>query len=424
LAKKELKMNKAAVDQTTHLAYARPKTKVTVIVPTYNRARFLKDCLSSVLGQDYEDFQVIILDDASSDEMEEVVQSLADSRLTYVRNQVNLGLFNNWNRAFEFNTSPYLCLLPDDDTLLPGFIRESVQALNEYPQAAMCTSLARYIDVNGQPIGRQDIEGMPRGVISGLDYLHSLVAGLTWTIHPATVLLRSSALSTVGSFEAPHAKQLLDMNLYIRLATHYKIVFINKELAQVRRHSGQTRAQQFQAIEGTETLATIAERIDSVGYLLQSTRAKDASYRNWLAERLHSLNKERGHLSRLLIPSLHLTWAEQKKLEAKLIADVIPPRETLILIDDDMWISESILGRRALPFPERNGQYWGAPTDDNTAIREVERLRRCGATFLVFGSTTFWWFDHYEKFCGYLNSKYNCILGNDHLRVYDIRSKS
>jgi glycosyltransferase involved in cell wall biosynthesis len=399
-----------------------PKSKVTIAIPTYNRSQLLKGCLKSVLTQDYSDFHVVALDNASSDDTETVVQSFDDSRITYIRNEMNIGLFGNWNRALEVSSSPYLTILPDDDVILPGFIRESVTALDEYPSVAFSAGVARYIDFNGTPLHLQDAGDMPDGLSDGLEYLHRIVAGPDWVIHPATVMMRSAVLSSVGSFQAPHAKQLLDMNLYIRMAACFDMIFMRKEVAQVRLHPEQVRQREFDAIEGTRPLAVIAERTDAVAYLLQSVLAEDLSYRRWLAERLLSMNRDRGELTGLLVPSLMLSLAKRLEFSVREIVDLIPPGERFILVDENLWKPGNFPSHCPLPFLERDGLCWGNPPDDETAIREVERICRSGVNFMVFAWPAFWWFEYYSRFYNHLRSNFRCVLQNERLVVFNLRT--
>lgn len=419
------RMRHIAAGEESHLGIGRASgmrdSKVTIGIPTYNRSHFLKSCLESVLAQDYDDFQVLVLDNASTDDSEAVVRSFADSRVTYIRNETNVGLFGNWNRVLEMTRSPYLTILPDDDVILPGFIRNSVMALSEHQNAAFSAALARYIDANGNRMHLQDAGEMPAGLVGGLDYLHHIVAGPVRVVHPATAMMRSSALARVGTFKAPHSKQLLDLNLYIRLAARFDIVLIPEELAHVRLHSKQAKELEFRAIEGTQALAMNAERTDAVAHLLESERAEDASYRGWLAGRLLCLNRYRGDLTRLLVPSLNFRWTDRMEIGAREIVSVIPWGETFILVDEKLWGSGKFAGRHALPFVERDGVYWGNPPDDETAIQEAERMRRSGATFIVFAWPAFWYFDYYLRFYGYLRATYRCLLENDRLVVFELR---
>ena len=116
-------------------------------------------------------------------------------------------------------------------------------------------------------------------------------------------------------------------------------------------------------------------------------------------------------------------WEHRLHLSAQEIANLIPPEDTFILIDQGMFRSEISAGSRALPFLERGGQDWGPPPDDQTAIREFERLRQSrGATFIVFLWPAFWWLDYYAAFRQHLVSNFCCVLENDRLVAFNLRS--
>ncbi|MDP8922821.1 MAG: hypothetical protein M3O34_08090 [Chloroflexota bacterium] len=104
------------------------------------------------------------------------------------------------------------------------------------------------------------------------------------------------------------------------------------------------------------------------------------------------------------------------------LAGVLPDGDPFIMVDDNQWGTGAVVaGRRAIPFLERDGQYWGKPPDDATAIRELERLRQSGARFIVFGWPAFWWLDHYAEFHRHLRSRFRCLLENDRVVVFDLR---
>jgi predicted O-methyltransferase YrrM len=114
--------------------------------------------------------------------------------------------------------------------------------------------------------------------------------------------------------------------------------------------------------------------------------------------------------------------AKQARLGEALTA-LLPPGAALILVDDDRYWHRLTADRPVLPFLERDGQYWGAPEDDATAIRELERLRRLGASFLAFAKPAFWWLDYYSRFSAYVCATYRCLLKNDCLVVFDVRKE-
>jgi hypothetical protein len=401
-----------------------PESKVTIAIPTYNRSELLKTSLQSVLAQDYSDFQVLVLDNASTDDTEAVVRSQADSRITYVRNETNIGMFRNWKRTVEINSSPYLSILSDDDRLLPNFIRESVLALDKHPHAGFSVGRAEFIDTNGVPLpitGRELSDNLPEGLIDGLEFIHQTVDGRKWILRSSAVMFRACALAAVGAIDAPHSKYMLDLNLYLRMAAQFDLVFIAKELAQVRFHVDQDSQDTFHSPGGTGPLAVMAERTDAIAYLLQSPRAEDASYRRWLAEHLLHMSMRRSEFTSQLIPEINLSWSERLQIAIQDILAVIPAGKRLILVDDNHWGSEILPEFHALPFLEHEGQYWGAPPDDQTAIRELERMRQAGASFMVIGWSAFWWIDYYSGLRNYLSSNFHCVLHNSRLIIFALQ---
>lgn len=102
------------------------------------------------------------------------------------------------------------------------------------------------------------------------------------------------------------------------------------------------------------------------------------------------------------------------------IREHIPAGAKFILVDEEQ-IRNASRVERALPFLEKNGEYWGAPGDDDTAIKELERMRQADAQFLVFVPSTFWWLDYYKEFQRHLRSHYSCIRDDERLIVFDLR---
>jgi FkbM family methyltransferase len=96
----------------------------------------------------------------------------------------------------------------------------------------------------------------------------------------------------------------------------------------------------------------------------------------------------------------------------------IPEGATYVLIDDDQWWAGLVVdGRRRLPFCERNGEYWGRPAADEAAVRELARLQKAGARFVVVLWPAFWWFEHYPSFGRHLE-RLDCLLANDRVIIF------
>lgn len=124
-------------------------------MPVYNGARFMAATIDSILAQTFTDFELLICDNASSDETERIARryAAADSRIRYVRNAQNIGAHPNYNRCFELAGGRYFKWTPHDDVLAPDYLAACVQALEENPDAVLCQSQLDFIDGEGNALG-------------------------------------------------------------------------------------------------------------------------------------------------------------------------------------------------------------------------------------------------------------------------------
>lgn len=122
-------------------------------------------------------------------------------------------------------------------------------------------------------------------------------------------------------------------------------------------------------------------------------------------------------------PKKYLDAVEEQRLSLlrRDIVTLIPAGDAFILVDENRFASTDVTaGRKVIPFLERNGHYWGKPPDDETAIRELERLRQQGANFIVFAWPALWWLDYYSQLHEHLRSEFRCILESDRLIAFDL----
>ncbi len=129
-------------------------TSVDVVVPCYNYARYLEDCVHSILSQRDADLRVLIIDDASPDNTPEVASMLAarDPRVTYVRNEKNLGLVGTANRGvIDWARADYTALISADDALAPGAFARAAEIMNRHPEVGMTYGISIIFDDLGLP---------------------------------------------------------------------------------------------------------------------------------------------------------------------------------------------------------------------------------------------------------------------------------
>jgi len=93
------------------------KPKISIIIPTYNRANYVEQTIESALVQDYENYEVIVSDNASTDNTTEVVEKYLDNNnFRYYKNETNIGMVKNWHKAlYEYSTGDWFLILSDDE---------------------------------------------------------------------------------------------------------------------------------------------------------------------------------------------------------------------------------------------------------------------------------------------------------------------
>lgn len=112
---------------------------LTVAIPTYNSAHFLPDAIASIMRQGLDDFELVVVDNASDDNTEEVIHSYRDARVRYIRNETNIGSRENINKCLSNVRGRYVRLLCADDVLLDGVLLKQLDVLQRMPEVALVT---------------------------------------------------------------------------------------------------------------------------------------------------------------------------------------------------------------------------------------------------------------------------------------------
>jgi glycosyltransferase involved in cell wall biosynthesis len=127
---------------------------ISVGIPVYNGQNFIAEAIESVLSQTYKDFELIISDNASTDETEVICRKYEqeDARIQYYRAPENRGASWNYNRVFELSQGDYFRWLAADDMLAPTLLEKSAFVLDSYPDVVLCFTWTRDIDASGEEI--------------------------------------------------------------------------------------------------------------------------------------------------------------------------------------------------------------------------------------------------------------------------------
>lgn len=216
--------------------------KVSVCIPTYNAAEYLRECMESVLAQSYQEIEIVVSDDASTDSTCDIVRSFSDSRIRLHRMDRNRGLAFNFNHAVSLGSGPYVKLLCHDDLLDPACLAKQVDMLERARHAVMVTSGFRTVDVSSRTI-RTICPLTSRSFLSYAEVVAgSLIYG-NFVGPPSAVLMRRTALLRAGPFSQDFP-ELLDFELWLRLAALGPVGYLPEPLSALRLHPHTVSIQQ------------------------------------------------------------------------------------------------------------------------------------------------------------------------------------
>jgi glycosyltransferase involved in cell wall biosynthesis len=207
--------------------------RVSLIIPTYNRAHLLPDAVNSALGQSYRNFEVIIIDDGSTDNTRKIALSFPPQvRYVYQENQ---GAPSAFNKGIKLARGEYLAIFADDDMILESFLEKTVKFMDEHPEIGFCHGQVYTIDENGRPLRLNRARGkMKSFIIDGKEEISELL--IRNYIVGCSVLFRRSCFDKVGLFN-PNLRSCEDWDMWIRLAKEYAIGYLAEPLAKYRVHT-------------------------------------------------------------------------------------------------------------------------------------------------------------------------------------------
>jgi glycosyltransferase involved in cell wall biosynthesis len=214
--------------------------KVSICIPTYRGDAHLGKAIESVLAQDYEDYELIIIDDNSPDQTACVVASYQDHRIRYTKNTTNLGPEGNWNRCLEEAKGQYFKLLPQDDVLEPSCLRQQVAVLEkDLAHSIALVFCARHIiDGDGKIITKRGYPSAVNQQINGKKVIKKCIRyGANLIGEPGAVMFRKALANQIGKFNAD-ISYIIDLDYWVRLLLKGDAYCLKDPLASFRVSSG------------------------------------------------------------------------------------------------------------------------------------------------------------------------------------------
>ena len=206
---------------------------VSVVIPTYNRAHLLGRAIQSVLDQTYQDFELIVVDDGSTDNTEGIVNGFGDHRIRYIRHKENRGAAAARNTGIEAARGEYIAFQDSDDEWLPDKLEKQIRVFENAPQdvGVVYTDMQR-INERGE-VTYWHSPRVTNGRLINPETLDYQVMGLGIQ----STLIRKKCFDVVGLFDEKFPR-FIDLDLFIRLSKHYRFVRIEEMLVKYHTAEG------------------------------------------------------------------------------------------------------------------------------------------------------------------------------------------
>jgi glycosyltransferase involved in cell wall biosynthesis len=247
--------------------------KVSVVVPIYNQAPFIRETVESVLDQDYANVELVLSDDGSSDGTTDILREYAErdsERVKIVASERNTGIAGAFNRALQARTGEYVAWLGGDDVMLPGKLSRQVSILQARRDVIGCCHDAEVFDsASGRSYGRfTEVYNGRRGVRDGGV---ELLLDPSYMMLPSTMMVRSSAMGDLRFDQRIRVSNdwLFDIELFRR----GPIVGLDDVLARYRRHRHNATSQMSDTLEDALVVLALADaRYPDLHRLIQTRR--------------------------------------------------------------------------------------------------------------------------------------------------------
>lgn len=239
----------------------RSRPLVTIGMPTYNRRNgYFPGALASALAQDYQELEVLVCDNASSDGTDEYVAGIDDPRLRYLRHEQNIGANANFNSCVDNARGEYFLLFHDDDLLEPEFVSRCVaaifEAVPEGGEVGLVRTGSRVIDADGRVLAENRIDP------TGLDGAEVMLAWFRrqTPLYLVSTLYNTARLREIGGFVSPHGLYQ-DVKATATIIARYGHLDIADALASFRRHDD-NRGTSVRAVQWAEDAVHLLDVIE------------------------------------------------------------------------------------------------------------------------------------------------------------------
>ncbi|MGA9187253.1 MAG: glycosyltransferase [Methanosarcina sp.] len=226
-------MNNLSSKQTV---YKQPNPPlVSICIPVYNSERTIVSTLQSILNQTYQNLEIIIVDNASTDNTLDLVGKLTDPRIIIYKNSVNIGAEKNFSKCIELATGDYIAIFHSDDLYKPEMVQKQVQAFQENPSIGAVFTLANQINEQGEVIGeyKLPVELKNNGTYCFSEIINLILKKGNFLLCPSA-MVRGGLYKELSPFNVEKFGTSADLDMWWRILEKCSITVLNEKLMNYR----------------------------------------------------------------------------------------------------------------------------------------------------------------------------------------------
>lgn len=248
---------------------------VSVIIPNYNYARFLEERIEAVLSQTLKDFEIILLDDASSDNSVSILNKYRENTHVFCVdiNSINTGSpFAQWQRGIALSHGKYIWIAESDDLAEPSFLEKTVCALEQYPQASYCFTGSHSINEYGEmfPVDfdrwttKQKRRSANLGVFAGKDYVIHNLYWVNYIYNASGVVFRRECFERITDYSCFSMRYCGDWLFWVEMSLQGDVIEIYEKLNRFRQHEHSTTVKSYITGDGLKEDLLVVKAIEDV----------------------------------------------------------------------------------------------------------------------------------------------------------------
>lgn len=209
--------------------------KVSVCIPVYNCERFIGEAIESVLKQSFKDFELLVIDNCSTDKTVEVIKAFRDERIHLIQNETNVGMLGNWNKCVAEARGEFIKLLPADDFIYPGSLERQYKVLEKDTNKRIAVVCGRknVINDSGKVLFTRGFSNKEMEIGSKKAINRIIAAGSNILGEPGAIMFRKEIIEKTGPFVAD-IFYVLDLNMWMKMLLHGNLYTIPEPVSAFR----------------------------------------------------------------------------------------------------------------------------------------------------------------------------------------------